>query len=204
MKKQYLLIGGSITAVVLIVFASFTSVVGHISVNDSEIVDSPLFKIRSNEVNSIEYTIKHKSVKVNNQSSIPTPGRDNQKILMQNLLKLLRKMDAKTFDAFIAQLHLSIKTQKTIPTETIPLLINKNQHIKTINQTSGHPRFMPLQKSNEDPPTWMCVTVDLECWLIVIILILATIIALPIIFLYNIIHSILSNLFPISLRYDLM
>jgi hypothetical protein len=105
------LVGGSITAVILIVLASFTSVVGYTSVNDTEVVDSPLFSIRSQraldvngqDVIECDYVGKDKDI------FIPFQKRDTKTVVVQKVIEVIYRMNDETFDNFKIHLiqHLS-------------------------------------------------------------------------------------------------
>jgi len=102
MKKKILL--GSIVAIVIIILASYTSVVGFQKSNDDAVRFSPLFRIRgkraidtnNDDILTSEYLGKEKDV------DIHLPERNSQYVLVQKVLDGIGRMDNTTFDRFVA------------------------------------------------------------------------------------------------------
>jgi len=88
-----ILFGGSVAVGVIIVLASFASVVGFNSV-DSEVVDSPLFKYRTNNaIDSETHKIKSEYVGKGQVFPIHQGERNSKMILIQKYLGILKRLD---------------------------------------------------------------------------------------------------------------
>ena len=95
------LIGVSLCAVVLLVLASLSNVVGYQSVKSTVVNDSPLYKTRTQratnqQTNSItsQYLGKGKG------NLLRFPMRDNQIEILNKVIESIKKMDDETFERF--------------------------------------------------------------------------------------------------------
>ena len=93
MNKQTI-IGISICAGILILLASFTSVVGYNTIQP-KLVDSPLYAIRTSKANKGEtQTIDCKYVGEGKEIPIQIPTRDSKMGLMAKAVRIIKQMDA--------------------------------------------------------------------------------------------------------------
>jgi len=127
MKKQFL-VGGSITAVVLVVLASFTSVVGYSSVKDSEIIDSPLFMIRTNRINNKEETLTNNYIGKGKDASNMHFQRNSNTIKLSKIFDIIKEMDDKSFNRFLNMIYDQVKDNNEIHG-------NKYLQLKTLFET---------------------------------------------------------------------
>jgi len=97
MKKKILF--SSIVAVIVIILASYTSVVGFQSTESSKVRLSPLFRIRSKRVIDIENKDTLTSDYLGNGKEIDLfiPDRDNQNVLLQKITYIISRMDDSEF-----------------------------------------------------------------------------------------------------------
>ena len=105
MRKRILL--GSIIAVVVIIFVSFTSVVGFQSVNSDSKIESPLFGVINNrgEVSS-NYLGKEKEI------NILLPVRNRRDLIISQFIEMITTMSDKEFEDFIQIIINKISTEK--------------------------------------------------------------------------------------------
>jgi len=96
------LIGVSVCAVVLLVVASLSNVVGYQTVKSTAVNDSPLFSVRTkraiNQVGGDTLTFNYLG---KGQYSMPFPVIDNRTELIQKVIDRIRTMDDDTFNRFI-------------------------------------------------------------------------------------------------------
>ncbi len=102
---------GSIIAVAILVLVSFTSVVGYSSVKSTTGKESPLFNIRTNRAIGKEDQVLT-SNHVGKGNTLPFPKRDDKEILTQKAVDIIRMIDDKTFDKFIASIIASAQKDK--------------------------------------------------------------------------------------------
>jgi hypothetical protein len=121
---------GSIIAVAVLIGVSFTSVVGYRSV-ESDIKVSPLFNIRSSraideesEVLTCEYVGKGEEINIH-LSSISKRTEQIQKVI-----KIIDKMDDKTFSNLVAQIINHLKNQEQMSEKEILDKLQALQHIR--------------------------------------------------------------------------
>ena len=101
MKKRILL--GSIFAVVILMFLSFTNVVGIHTINsNSDSVSSPLFSIRTKRAINEEQEFETGSyLGKGKELPISIPKRDTKKAMIQNFIVRINQMDDKTFNKLV-------------------------------------------------------------------------------------------------------
>jgi hypothetical protein len=100
-----ILIFGSIIAVIILIFASFNSVVGFQSNEVSSKRASPLFNVRSkNAIDECNPTITCGYIGNGKKFTIPIPIRGWEFNLIQNTLERIKKMEGDEFREFIAEL----------------------------------------------------------------------------------------------------
>jgi hypothetical protein len=177
--NKTLLICGSILAVVLIVLASFTSVVGFQSTK-SRLVDSPLFGIRTrNALGSEEQNvIAYEYVGNGREILIPLPKRDIRTLLIQKAIDKLRKMDDKEFSRFVAIVIHRIREQNIVKEHQISMVREALLKLK------ANPEILKYSESVGELTHDVCVTQDPSpplCMLGFIIAILAGLFVLVII-----------------------
>jgi len=108
MKKKILI--GSIISIVILIAISFNSVVGYRNV-ESNVMDSPLFNIRINMAKGEE--IKNISFNyITNDITLLFPKRNNQEVLIQNVIYNIRSMTDETFNKFIVSLINTVQKSK--------------------------------------------------------------------------------------------
>ena len=114
MNKK-ILIGGSSIAVVILVLASFSPVVGYNSV-ESSVKDSPLFNIRlKNAIDSRQDTPE--SNYIGKGDIFPIPARNNKLELVEKTLDNIKMMDAESFDKFTDLIIKVLQTQDIVQDE---------------------------------------------------------------------------------------
>jgi len=101
MKKKILL--GSIFAVAILIFLSFTNVVGiHTVESNSDGVSSPLFSIRSKRAINGEQNYETCSyIGIGKEIKISIPKRDNKKALIQDFIVRINQMDYVSFKKLV-------------------------------------------------------------------------------------------------------
>jgi hypothetical protein len=100
MNKK-ILIGGSAVAVVVLVLASLSSVIGYNSVELSA-KGSPLFSVRSKRAtDEKQVSLTCEYIGKRTEITIPFPIQDDRTALLQKIMDIIIMMDDKTFDRFI-------------------------------------------------------------------------------------------------------
>jgi hypothetical protein len=154
--NKKLLICGSILAVVLIVLASFTSVVGFQSTK-SKLVDSPLFSIRTRRAIDAEEqdTITCEYVGKGKEIVIPLPIRDNRISLLNKVLTSIERMNDKQFQRFSALIINRIRQDnryKSIDTDEID---------SALSQLRENPKTLEIRGYADDGSI---ITSPIICW----------------------------------------
>jgi hypothetical protein len=99
---KYPLIGGSIVAVLLLVSASLTNVVGYQSVQSYVPSGSPLFSVRTERaINQMSKAVLFSDYLGKGQYSMSFPEHDNRTELIQKVIDRIRTMDDDAFNRFI-------------------------------------------------------------------------------------------------------
>ena len=100
--ENKLLVGGSAIAVVVLVLASLSPVVGFHSVKSTSFKDSPLFSVRIKRVNNEEQdALTCDYVGRGKICNLLLPKRDTQMETIERAINMISKMDEKTFNHFI-------------------------------------------------------------------------------------------------------
>lgn len=135
--KKYLLVGGAATAVLLIVLTSFTSVVGYTSVKNSELVDSPLFQIRTHKIiYDSECCLKSTYLNKGKEIEIPLPKRSLKNYLhytsdlWEILLMRINKMNDDQFEQFIIDLKQEMAEEQKYSNQEVDQIIHTLQTLK--------------------------------------------------------------------------
>jgi hypothetical protein len=146
MKKKRILLG-SILAVAILIFLSFTNVVGYRTNNSNSVDISPLFDTRTNRAieqdksfYSNDYIGKGEEIKIH------FPKKDNEKELFCKYIEAINQMDKKTFNnlktAVISQVNkdeelreigiynilLAINLMRTYPDEVKTQILNEGEN----------------------------------------------------------------------------
>ncbi len=104
--KKYLLVGGSITAVLLIVLASFTSVVGYSSGNTTVVVDSPLFKMRVNTfIHKKDEKLESTHIGENREIHICIHPVKRREVQFEKIINYISTLDDENFDKLVRYLE---------------------------------------------------------------------------------------------------
>jgi hypothetical protein len=99
--NKYPLIGGSILAVVLLVLASLTNVVGFQTVQSSTVSGSPLFSMRTQRANNQQQnSITFHYLGEGKGTLLQFPTRDSRIELLKKSIEIISKMDDKKFERF--------------------------------------------------------------------------------------------------------
>jgi hypothetical protein len=130
MNKKLLLVA-SVSAAVLIVLASFTSVVGF-QTTRSTLVDSPLFRIRTQRatdkdvqnVVACEYVGKGKPI------MISLPIRDSKTVLIQRVIDRIRKMDDATFNRLMVSAINKLRNKNMIENNDVQKITEALQYLR--------------------------------------------------------------------------
>ena len=110
MNKK-ILVAGSIIAAIIIVLASFTSVVGFNTAKSTSAKASPLFGIRTRRATNDDSqdSITSDYIGKGREVTIPLPTINDKTVLLQKFMERIVKMDDTTFnrfaDSFISHLH---------------------------------------------------------------------------------------------------
>jgi hypothetical protein len=152
------LIGVSICAVVLLVLASLSNVVGYQSVKSTVVNDSPLFKTRTQRAtNQQQNIITSQYLGKGSENIIPIPLRANQLYLFQEIIYKIREMNDKEFNDFKQIVIRHLINEKLIQYKENNKVIDFfNQIMSNTNEINQN-----ITKRIKEPPTWMdyCFTV---------------------------------------------
>jgi hypothetical protein len=122
------LIGVSICAVVLLVLASLSNVVGYQSVKSTVVYNSPLFKTRTQRATNQQQHIITSQYFGKGKYSMPFPLRDNRTVSIQKFISRVRTMDDITFKRFIVYVfHLLSQQEKTKDVDFKDIVSGLNQ-----------------------------------------------------------------------------
>jgi len=131
--KNWLAIGISITAVVLLVLGSLSNVVGYQSVKSTTVNDSPLFTTRTQRAtNQQQNSITSQYLGMGKVSEFNglIPSSNNEKMLLQKALKRLQGMDDTTFNKFLENVLYCLRTPDKYKEVNVPQLIFTIHQIK--------------------------------------------------------------------------
>jgi len=98
--ENKLLVGGSAIAVIILVLATLSPVVGYHTVKSNSFKDSPLFSIRMKRVigqDEDALTCEY----VGKGQLMPFPSRDNKAILIQKLIDRISSMNEREYNFFV-------------------------------------------------------------------------------------------------------
>ena len=123
MNKKILL--GCIGAVMIIMSASFTSVIGEQTRNSSEIPNSPLFHIRTlrvtdnqnGEAITTDYIGKGKTI------TLSLSTHSNTRLLFRKAIESISKIDEPSFDKFLETAVIKLREHEIVKEEEIPKLV---------------------------------------------------------------------------------
>lgn len=129
MMDKKILIGTSICAMVLLVLASLTNVVGYQSFKSHTICDSPLFDIRTKRATNNENVRVLTSDYLGKRGhTIQFPLRDNRTAMIQKFIDGIRALDDETYNRFVYLAITQIKNKDNLRQ------ININEFIDGLNQ----------------------------------------------------------------------
>jgi len=190
MKKK--IIFCSVGAVVLIVLAGFASVVG-IQTAESEIKDSPLFKIRTDGAIKSNYKLPKTTQYLANEKILFLNSRlSKNEMITQEFLEKMNSMSEKQFENFINSIIQKIVQNNIIENEQLPgvinalnflkkdskqglqVLINSNTEEDEILYTPGN--IYCTVDCPSTGPIWVCLLVSfiyvllMPIWIIIIII----------------------------------
>ncbi len=156
--KKYLLVGGAATAVVLLVFASFTSVVGYNSVDSSEFVDSPLFYIRTNKINgnSNQNSIEAHYLGKEQGRIVPIPAINTEMHLIAKIIQKIQTLDKQTYSNLLDDTLDSLKKTEDINETVIEALHAFDNNVLTLPKTEALVHMVGSVEKPKDPPTFLC------------------------------------------------
>jgi len=166
------LIGVSICAVVLLVIASLTNVVGYQSVKSTIVNDSPLFTTRTRRATNQEQNIlTFQYLGMGKYNLLQFPLRDNKTELLKRAVDIVSKMDGKSFTHFTELLLQQTREDKTLGD------ITPNEIVQTLQLLRTKPEaFMHSLNNNITPPTvweytlcnWFpgCIPFNILGWLL--------------------------------------
>jgi hypothetical protein len=120
MNKQ-LLIGGSILAVVVLVLAGLSPVVGYNSA-ESGVKDSPLFHLRTQRALNKDENVQVCAY-LGKGKLLPFPVRNDKSLYYQRFLDKISRMDDKVFDRFLDVIMNYLRQDHTINDEEIDEII---------------------------------------------------------------------------------
>lgn len=148
MDKKILLVS-SLSVAVIVILASFTTVVGFQTIRSSSLRASPLFSIRTKravdeeqEISDSDYLGKGKSIPI-----VPTK-EDSETSSLLVFINAITRMDDKTFNCFLNLIFSHLKDKPNIDDETI------NEIAPLFEQLRSGPiepiTYEILQKSGSD------------------------------------------------------
>ena len=152
------LIGVSICAVVLLVMASLTNVVGYQSVESTAMNESPLFSIRTKRAINQESkdTLISDYLGKGIESNFQFPTRESRMVMLQKFIDTIRMMDDKEFNefqSFIISRLSEDKNNKNIDVTNIVLAL---KHLRS-NTKGLNINLFDKNGNKTDPPTfWEC------------------------------------------------
>ena len=157
--ERNILLGGSITAVVIIVLASFTNVVGYHLIESHQLNESPLFSIRTqnaiqkNEGNKIisEYLGKGKN------SSIMISKRGDTLEKVQEVINRIKLMDDDTFKTFVNTVVHELSQQRKNYDLEPEKIIDELYQLRSTSKT-----FEGKEINSDDDRTWRATPT--LCW----------------------------------------
>jgi len=157
-----ILIGGSAIAVVVLVLASFSPVVGYNSI-ESSAKESPLFNVRTNRAISEESEILTCNYLRKGQL-IPFPTRNSKTAQIQKMIDIIKRMDDKTFNKFIEQVAHRYRTEQN------ELEVSLEGIIAVLYQMKyGTEKLYELEKNEYTPDKFTYDTPQILCLILTLI-----------------------------------
>ncbi len=142
MNKKILI--GSIIAVAILIGVSFTSVVGYRSVA-SDVKASPLFNIRSSKmITKEDNDLNCNYLGINKDNTILVPKRNTERLVYQNVMDKLRKMDDESFNRCVQIAIYQLNMNHKMKDERITTLINQ------LKSNSNEYNLSDKYKDNDD------------------------------------------------------
>ncbi len=160
-----LLVGVSAIAVVILVLASLSPVVGYHSVKSTSVRDSPLFAVRTKRaINEESKTLTSDYVGKGEEINILIPMRDSKVILVQKIISRINTVSEEEFNKLISLVIHHIDKSQKVDTQAI---------IKALHQLRDNPdeikRYITQEKEHKLYTAEGCETVGFiwipECWL---------------------------------------
>jgi hypothetical protein len=156
MKRKWLVIGISITAVVLLVLGSLSNVVGYQSVK-STVNDSPLFQTRTQRATNQQQNIITSDYIGNEKNTLIIPPQASQTEIMQKTIDKIRQMDDDTFHLFIELFIKKIKYERSFKDT------NPNDIVKTLVLIKKQSSSYPLLRQEKIQNDWD-TTIFTDCY----------------------------------------
>jgi len=148
MNKK-LLLTGCIGAVVIIVLASFTTVVGFQTVKSNSVKASPLFSIRTKRaINEQQDTLNCDYVGKGKPTLITIPKRDNRIELIQRFIDSFSRMDNERFNRLIDFVTNRLQYKNGINDETCSEIVTLLEQLR--NEPMKPENYRIFQKTNSD------------------------------------------------------
>jgi hypothetical protein len=164
MNQKLLLSAACIGAAILVVLASFTTVVGVQSAK-SDFVDSPLFGVRSRRaIDSENQDIVCEYVGKGKEIVIPLPKRDNETVLIQRAIDILRGMDDREFDKFVGFFISKMKEKNVVKKYQIPEIR------QALFQLRNNPKILKNLRGDRYDAYYGCPTLGIFCWILLFII----------------------------------
>ena len=154
MKRKWLAIGISITAVILITLTSITNVVGYQSVR-STVNDSPLFTIRTMKAINKESNVLTSDYLGKGLNALQFPLRDDRTALIQRVIERIGRMSDIEFNRFKSLILSRFYEEK----QNLP--IDTTQFITILKQLKYDTKEQKIvlnnngNNTNNNPPTML-------------------------------------------------
>jgi hypothetical protein len=164
--RKYPLIVVSICAVVILVLASLSNVVGYQSVKSTVVNDSPLFQTRTQRAtNQQQNILTFQYLGKGNGNLLRFPIRDNETESLKRAIEIISKMDDKTFLQFTEKCIQRVRQIDTL-SNTNPNAIVQTLQLLRIQSTTIITHFI---KRNNQLPTSIprdtfCIPGSITAW----------------------------------------
>ena len=162
MNKKILL--GCIGAIVIIMLASFSSVIGEQTRNSSEMKDSPLFHIRTlratdnpnGEAITTDYIGKGKSI------TLPLSTHSNTQLFFRKAIESINKIDEASFNNFLETAVNKLRESEMVNKEDIPKLEELFHFLrKNPDEVKNYP---VVERKSEQLKLWTSGCQTINCY----------------------------------------
>jgi hypothetical protein len=196
MKRKWLVIGISCTAVILLLLTSLMNVVGYQSLISTTVHESPLFTTRTQKATKQQQNIINaRYLGMEKGKLIQIPPAENKTEILKTISEVIKKMDETTYHRFLVRLNQYLKANTISNEKQLYEILDEVTNIRKHNIA---PIIPAEQMYSLGCPPSIFDSDNILCKLYVLFTLASYFIFIIIIIIYHLIHSLPMNIMLVN------